>query len=308
MDNGEKITMVNLQLFEKENPELFSILTSYRGEKIFYYPNQGNAGDSMIAAATYQIFAAMGIDFELISSPGKTAKLENSKVILGGGGNFVPMYGAIATFLKVLSGTSNEVLLLSHSIRGHQEIIKDLKSNVTLFCRENDSIEYLKKVGTGAQYYRSHDLAVYMDANEIVLAWKSESQNIKDFESKLISKGVSNIHQLAFEKVSCIRGGAESTLAIPKRNFDISDIFRSGVSPELAFKSTAEMLYFCYLAREVETNRMHIAVACGLISTNCMMLDNSYGKLSSVYDVTLKDKFTCLKFDEKSRSTNRLMD
>jgi|KNS12O2minmetaT_FD_k123_125855_2 exopolysaccharide biosynthesis predicted pyruvyltransferase EpsI len=300
--------MVNLDLFEKENPELFKILTGFSGEKIYYYPNQGNAGDSMIAAATYQIFAAMNITFEIITSPGKAAKLKNSKIVLGGGGNFVPMYGAIASFLKVLSGSSNQVVLLSHSIRGHQEIIKGLTENVTLFCRENDSIRYLEKLGTGARYHRSHDMAVYMDVEEILVKWKCDEGNIKNFEKKLLQKGISNLHQLAFENVSCIRGGAESTISIPKKNFDISDIFRSGVTPELAFKSTAEMLYFCYLAREVTTNRMHIAVACGLMNTTCKMLDNSYGKLSSVYDVTLKSKFPSLSFEESSRSTNRLMD
>ncbi len=300
--------MVNLDLFEKENPELFEILTGFAGEKIYYYPNQGNAGDSMIAAATYQIFAAMNITFEIITSPGKAAKLQNSKIVLGGGGNFVPMYGAIASFLKVLSGSSNQVVLLSHSIRGHQEIIKGLRENITLFCRENDSVQYLERLGTSAHYYRSHDMAVYMDVDEVLTQWKDNNENIKSFEEKLLQKGIANLHHLAFENMSCIRGGAESTISIPKQNFDISDIFRSGVTPDLAFKSTAEMLYFCYLAREITTNRMHIAVACGLMNTTCKMLDNSYGKLSSVYDVTLKRKFPSLSFEEASRSTNRLMD
>ena len=64
-------------------------LKKYLGKEIIYIANPGNAGDSLIAFGTIQIFNEIGLNYK-IGSPSTTYK--NKLLFYAGGGNLVGLY------------------------------------------------------------------------------------------------------------------------------------------------------------------------------------------------------------------------
>ena len=42
---------------------------------------------------------------------------------------------------------------------------------------------------------------------------------------------------------------------------------------------------------EVYTDRLHVAIACGLLGVNCLLSPNSYFKCSAVYEHSVRHRF-----------------
>jgi len=290
-----------IRAFERENVQLADFLSSLARQEIYFFPNPGNAGDSMIAAATYQIFEAYRIKPVMLAGPDDAGPISASTVVLGGGGNLNPIYGGMAGILKALVGRGNRIVLLPHSIRGHESLIFGMGKDVTLHCRELASYRYLRSLAAEVEVCLSHDLAVYLDPERNLSEWRSNSENKVRFEELLLKSKKVNPAKISGRSVWCIRGGAEGTLKAPRENYDISVIFKLGSGPEEAQASAGMMLEFCRLTRSVTTNRLHVGIAAGLMGRECKLLDNSYGKLSSVFDMSLRSRFSCVSFDEQTR-------
>jgi exopolysaccharide biosynthesis predicted pyruvyltransferase EpsI len=286
-----------VRAFEGDNPSLAAIFRELRGKAVLYYPNPGNAGDSLIAAATYQIFRSFGIHPRLLSGPKDVKALKDEVVLLGGGGNLVPMYGGMASMLAALNGRSNRVVVMSHSVRGHDAVLTSLDDGFSLYCRELPSYEYVQSLRLRAHVGLSHDLAIYLDTDELLSWWRSDSGNEARFRSTLLKEGGTTAESVRDREVWCIRGGAERTIGRPTGNLDISAIFRAGVRPTEAETGAAMMIEFCKLPNSIVTNRLHAGVAAGLVGSPCRLLDNSYGKVSSVYAFSLRARFGALRLE-----------
>ncbi|MCP4005227.1 MAG: polysaccharide pyruvyl transferase family protein, partial [bacterium] len=62
-----------------------SYLKSLAAKPLYYMPNGGNAGDALIAQATYQMLGDHQIEYEIVSP---RDDLTDQVVAYGGGGNF----------------------------------------------------------------------------------------------------------------------------------------------------------------------------------------------------------------------------
>src|SRR5690625_2556576 len=62
-----------------------------RDGKVFYVPNPGNAGDSLIAAATFQVLRQAGIRWKLLDHR-QVSPTKDCTLLYGGGGNLVRYY------------------------------------------------------------------------------------------------------------------------------------------------------------------------------------------------------------------------
>src|SRR5690625_1859195 len=65
---------------------------------VSYIPNPGNAGDSLIAAATSQVLRQAGIRWKLLDHR-PAPPMKDCVLLYGGGGNFVRYYDSARGFI-----------------------------------------------------------------------------------------------------------------------------------------------------------------------------------------------------------------
>lgn len=284
--------------FEQTNRDLANLFRELRGRTVYCVPNPGNGGDALIAAATYQLFRHYQINVNLLYGTEEVKKLSGQFVFLGGGGNFVPMYGSVATMFKALLGRNNKVVLLPHSVRGHEEVLAQMEPGTMLFCRELDSFAYARRQTTAATIHLGHDLALYLDLEELRATPGLLEAVEPDFAARLMEKSKLTPGAIEGKRMSCIRGGVESTFKAKGANYDVSIVFQTGVSPGRAEAGSWMMLEFTRLAAHITTNRLHVGVASALTGTPTTLYDNSYGKVSGIYAHSMQDRFPHVEFVE----------
>jgi exopolysaccharide biosynthesis predicted pyruvyltransferase EpsI len=262
-----------------EKDSIIAFLKQYTNKKIIYIPNPGNAGDSLIALGTINLFDSININYEI----GDKNKLyENKLLFFGGGGNLVGLgYDQCKNFI-LNNQAKNKIVLLPHTINNEDKLIQNLSENVILICRELYSYNYVQKIIKNKNnVFISKDLAFYIDV-----------QYLNTFHKK--SKGVCNCFRLDREKTG---------LKIPNNNNDISQTLRQGISNNTsnlnAMHETCKKV-FNYLAdyEEINTNRLHVAIAGILLNKKVNLYPNSYWKNKAVYEYSIKEKYPNVKFIE----------
>lgn len=287
--------MTGISDFQILNPHLHEVLESLRGTTVGYWPNIGNAGDSLIAASTYQIFARYEISYEIITDPTKA----HDTALVGGGGALVPYYARVRkeynpfNTINELSKSCKKVIVLPHSVRGNDDFLKELPDNVFFYCREEASYRHVGAFFPPDRIATGHDLALFLNISDILdnEGIRSEAQPL--FEAILAGKNIalSDIHN---KVVSCLRTDREKLIPPPPDNVDISALFMEwpdGVLPHHAEIRSWMLLEFVRLAGMIITNRLHVAIACALLDKPCIMFDNSYGKLMDVFDFSLRGRY-----------------
>ena len=256
-------------------PFLKQYVTDHANKKVVYFPNIGNAGDSLIAQATVEIFDSQDIKYILGK---KDQTYENSVLIYGGGGNFVRPYTDCKNFLvKHLTNGSkgNQLLILPHTIRDYDDVIRKCDDNVTIICREKISYDYCFKLMTyKSRLYLSKDMALYL--RPII--------DVNDVNDVNVITPVTTLN--AF-RIDC----EKTNISIPSNNVDVSKKFENcGFMSNLSIAKTTTDNVFKYLSPYdiIKTNRLHIAIAGALLGKQVMMYANSYYKNRAVYDYSLK--------------------
>jgi len=168
-----------------EKINIQSYLMTLKNKKFYYWPNPGNAGDALIAHATYVLFDSLNLDYEIVFD---TSHLVNKTIVFGGGGNLVEgkydhMYKEL---LKCIS--RNKCIVLPHTIFGFRDLIDYTKSNLTLLCRERVSYQIC--------------LLNSANRNNIYLADDMAFQLPKDYFDEFKQKGVG--------RATCLRQDGES--------------------------------------------------------------------------------------------------
>lgn len=286
--------------FERENGELAALLRDLAGERVAYFPNPGNAGDSMIAAATYQLFEHYGLHYDVIHTPQDAGALRARTVILGGGGNLVPLYHGMASIAERLIPGGNTVILLPHSVRGNEQLLARMPATWTLFCREIQSWRHVQRHSPG-NVRLGHDIGLYLDAD--LLRDRVDVGTVEEqFRSMLASGTKLTPEALVGTPMSCMRHGAERTSVPAGQNYDVSVVFATGVAPRSAEPGAWMMLEFARRASHVTTNRLHVGVAAALVGTPVVLHDNSYGKVSGVFLNSMRGRFPHVSFAGEMRT------
>ena len=270
--------------FQENRHSMAEFLRQFAGQQILYHPNPGNGGDSLIASGTYQAFQRAGIDYKIIDLE---AKVDGQIVFLAGGGNLIPLYPDIAHAFKRFFGRAARIVLLPHTIRAHDALLASLDETCTVFCREPESYTHVTSVNTRAEVYLEHDMACHLNALEFLADPANNEQFSSIVEDKLRSRG---LDLSAKPLVDFFRVDVESARREKASDMDISEEYHFGVWPENARKAGWCMLKTVSMATFVQTDRLHVAIACALIGTPCILYDNSYGKNSGVYRHSLRNR------------------
>ncbi|MEY3394215.1 MAG: hypothetical protein RL346_451 [Verrucomicrobiota bacterium] len=264
---------------------------------LIFCPNAGNAGDSLIAHATFQLFERSNIPYQPYDS--RRCDPSGKIMVYGGGGNLVPGDTPAWRFLERFHRTAKKLVVLPHTVCGHESLLASLGSNVDLIARERVSYDYLCKTATRANVFLTDDLAFGLDVAELLVAERSPFALLasRHLELKRKLRGA-RIWLRALKGsqnpvLNCFRTDCEKTgISLPADNADLSKIFKYGTATSRqAFLSTHMVFRFMNRFDEVRTNRLHMAIAGALLGKQVKFYPNNYYKCEAVYRFSLENRF-----------------
>lgn len=271
-----------------------------------YCPNPGNAGDSLIAAATTQLFAKHGIRAKWV---GCREVVEPGRIVFyGGGGNLIGNYDDAATFIAANHRQAERLVLLPHSVEGHGELLAELGGNVDLITRELVSYDYCLNAAPGTKVHLSEDLALRCDVGELRRMPLPKPLDGPLPEKKHRRKAIRRA--LLHEKIGrffprigrLLRAGRidkerAAGREILKGNQDVSELFAYGVNDEKsAFLAARHFLDFIARYDWIETDRLHVCIGAALLGKTVIFHPNSYFKNEAVYRHSLEKRFPLIRW------------
>lgn len=275
--------------------------------EFYYWPNDGNLGDYLIAEATRQLFRQFGLKWKEYNP--EIPPIDASyNIVYGGGGRFVPHWGGMDIFQKHLTAPQvSKCIILPHSINGVDDFISSLDERHVVFCREYKTLDYCCAVNTTAQFVLAHDMGLYIQMEKLpslhrVVSLPAGAENESKAQAQLLTcRQLSRI----YEKIrwSAVRINSRSIAFLLRTDREKQTSHSSLLSFDLSLVYSAscrESPYSSQLVRMmaealripdvIVTDRLHVAIMAMHVGKEVYMLDNDYGKLSGVYEVSLKDK------------------
>ena len=277
--------------------------------EFYYWQNDGNLGDYVIAAATMQLFRRAGLVWHPYD-PDNPPPEEEYSLVYGGGGRFVPYWRGIELRLNHL--TRSEVrrcIILPHSIFGVDSFVKSLDERHVVFCRELQSLNYCRSLNQRSQFVLAHDIGISLCLEQVKVHTPLRKPRPDDGEevAKLYKLLTGYAGRIAHARVHYAtvkspvsrrslafflrQDGEKSIAEYSPLAYDLSALW-SGSCNETSYNSSLLTLMAELVAYPdvVVTDRLHVAIMAMHVGREVYMLDNDYGKLSGVYEVSLKDR------------------
>lgn len=279
-------------------------LRQYAGREVFYSPNPGNAGDSLIAAGTYQIFRRVNVPFQIMKND---SPIDGKTVLIGGGGNLVPLYGEARAAIEFALDRASELIILPHTVRGNEDILRRLPKSAIVFCR--DAVSYQHVINnTEATVYLDHDMAFHLRVEDFD-QWCEQYPDAPALYKKYfnnLAEGIDSATGLA----RFLRRDGERRNNAPAldNSSDPSLIYEFGTWPDNAEKSVYCLFSAIRHTNFVLTDRLHISIASGLLQKNCILLDNNYGKNESIFLHSMKKLFSTVRLGRSESDVSVLLD
>ena len=272
-------------------------LNQFSNQRVIYKPNPGNGGDSVIASATYQLLGDCGVDYKIYRKGDDTNK---AIVMYGGGGNLVELYTNARTFLQAHHQQVDKLILLPHTVEGNEDLLKELGSNTTIFCREPHSFEHVKKNSTKCEVLLADDLALSLDVNRIKSLSRVPPISVRSLYSipQLILNDMllkNALAQFKGENVfNCFRVDPESaTESLPEKNLDLSEILRYKSYPRFVCDwITRSFILTLDQFENINTDRLHVGIVSGLLGKTTRLYPGNYYKNKAVFEFSIRP---CLK-------------
>jgi len=298
--------------------ELGKLLKSF-DDTIYYFPNQGNAGDSLIAWATFQFFDKYNIRYEIVSENNFDSL--NKTVVYGGGGNFGGEDSRAAQFVLKNKNKASHLVILPHTIFDVEKLLASLGENCQLICREKVTYEFVKKATTKAKVHLHPDIVFQSDPSQLLVSkpkvkfskyilqeLSNKIQGKVDYDFGLSMSGYFKTIVYKLKKklnmtptgkvLIAFRVDCERTSdSVPKNNVDISSVLELGAcQKDLAYLSAYNFLTEINAFEEIHTNRLHIAIGAALLGKQVKLYANNYYKIRAIYEYSFKDKFDNVKW------------
>jgi exopolysaccharide biosynthesis predicted pyruvyltransferase EpsI len=272
-----------------------------RKKTVVYIPNIGNAGDGFIAHATYQFFDRVGVSYKIGNLRGT---YPGAVVVCPGGGALVKPYEHMINFLQRNLNAWEELIILPHTIRSYGDILKQLKSNSYIFCREKGSYDFARSHATRANVFLSDDLAFScrFDETEKQMAIRTARDLASYFvnfrRNMRLRKRLKADSQRAVVMqppgtLNAFRTDVEKTdISLPEGNIDISNAFGdNSMRPLVSLHTTYRMLQFLKQFRTIRTNRLHVSIMSAMLGLEVDLYDNNYGKNRDVFDHSMRIQY-----------------
>lgn len=294
-------------------------LTQFSNKEVFYIPNPGNAGDSIIAEGTMQKCNQLGINLRFVDR--HRHPLHDQIVFYGGGGNIAKSNFSVR-FIRRIHNNVKKLVILPHTIHSVDALLNELGENVDIICREKVSYLYLMNSKTKANVYLAKDMALHMDTN-IAMQYKAGWMDkisvvgcyvlcklrLSDKQAPTL-KGLIGLFRAPIENqedrkiLNAFRTDGEKTkLDLPDDNLDISEVFALGTETEVMIKEGgARFLKYINQFEVINTNRLHVAISATLVGKSVNFYPNNYYKCQAVYEYSLKQFSNLTWHDQEAKS------
>jgi exopolysaccharide biosynthesis predicted pyruvyltransferase EpsI len=189
---------------------------------------------------------------------------------------------------------------LPHTISGHSNLIKNLDERHHFFCREEKSYQYVSLFQSAKTYY-DHDLALKINP-EILFA--NYSHDIKSAPEELIS-AIEIIFRksISYSKSNgrvgyLFRDDKESKFNKIDNSFDISNLLVSKWRlNKFSTLISAAFLMAISMFDKIYTDRLHVAIGASILKIPTTLYPNSYYKNKAVFESSLQNLNSCIKFE-----------
>lgn len=272
--------------------EIIKELTSLESVP-FYRPNGGNFGDMLISYSEYNFFKNNHIKFKNISSFDKN---KDFTLIHGGGGGFAS-YWSYKQRIPIYFDNSHlkKCIIFPSSFFDCDDFLRIADERYVIFCRDRKSYNYCKSKNNVSKFILHDDMAFNANVHDL-FKFKGvlNSKQVREFKLKFDQYKNENKSKKAF----FLRSDKEKSDANDIQcinNFDISSLIYLKGEDITEFNATALSAEFVKAISqfdEIVTDRLHVMICAYLLNKKVKAYDNSYGKVSGVYEYSLKDKIT----------------
>jgi len=294
-----------IRLEQDMHDEVSIVLNSLEKGNIVYVPNRGNAGDSFIQHATYQFFSRIGLAYEIGSQDGL---YENRIIVCAGGGNLVSPYHNFVDFLNRNMGKWKRLIILPHTIRSYEDSLSWLGPDCHIFCRDYDSLAFVRRYAPSAKSSFAPDMAFACDLEQTTRQVKAQWARdlfdrtllVRNTKRLLRTIGYGLKNPLPGNALNAFRTDIERTdMALPESNIDLSQAFSADdMSPDASLYATYWLKWFLDRFSVIRTNRLHIGIMSAMLGKQVYFYDNSYGKNRAVFLASIRDRFPNVHWQE----------
>lgn len=262
--------------FEAIDPVAYLAARLAPGGRIFFMPNGGNLGDNLIASATLQQFERAGLPWTFLRGQRQTVRA-NDLLVYGGGGSLVPEYTGGIDCLRGLAGLPAPVVVLPQTVRGHADFWRDAPP-LTVFCRDAMSRNGLRDFPQ-VTALAAHDMAVGLDMAE------EPFSTVLALRAGLLGSGRRSL-------LRAFRTDIEAALQPVHDTCDLSALaYPSMQTIESIHGSSCALLAALACHSALHTDRLHLAIAGGLLGLSVTLFENNYGKIRAVHEASLAARF-----------------
>lgn len=258
--------------------------------KIYFRPNSGNAGDSLINFGFYSAARKSGLNYQEILNDSELDKISSDDIlILSGGGNLVPYWDAGSDLVRRLVKYDFPIALMPQSVVGRDDVLRLLRSKDTLFLREEISYEYALGLKLECQVLFDHDLAFHADL-EFLNGFPLPVFSLKNFR-KISYIAYHYLRSRIRPGLQVFRSDRESRLDLKKKRInDLSQVARFGtLGFDLNVCSAYWFLKVISWYDSIETDRLHVFIGGVLLGKKVILHENSYHKIRGVYKSSIAD-------------------
>ena len=292
-----------------EDKTIIEYLKQFSNKTVIYVPNLGNAGDGLIASATYEIFKELNINYKFATFDELIPR--DKTVVYGGGGALIEQSidNIARKFIKRIHNDVQKLVILPHTINGNKDLLSELSDNVDIICRERTSYEYVNDIAQNANVYLMHDMAFSINPSMLLKNYnKFKKKRYMSMLSSSLTKKIAKNYLddiklkylyystklTSFNFLNCFRTDKEMTnLTIPRNNIDIAKIFSvdTNKSPLIAYYESSLLFNFLNNFEKIRTNRLHTCIAGALLHKKVDFYPNNYYKNFAVYKHSIEGFF-----------------
>lgn len=301
--------------FCKTNNRTPLLLDNLKEINDFYFiPNKGNLGDIAIACSCYQYFDTHNLKYKVIDMTRKKARKIKQKfnLVYGGGGLFVKYYQkSYQNILQIFKSKNlKKAIILPASFYDCQDVMDVLDERFTVYCREKQSYEYCIAHNKKAKFILADDMVFGLNTD----FYKDDKYDLSLLNNFISSKNRYIISYLRKEVYPYYKETSEILTTIKPENSNyIGYFFRTDNESSLSFDNRKSIIDLSLVANSycadkslclmfarlffqtldkfsiVVTDRLHIGICAMLLGKQVYLIDNSYKKVSNVYNHSMKD-------------------
>ena len=317
-NNVSQLSQSKTELQPKINDVILNKLKEFKN--FYFLPNKGNLGDCIMTNSEFQIFNSYKNEMAASTNYNYRNLKKPFNIVCGGAGIFVSYYEKECDiFFNVFkSKFMQQCIILPSSFYNIPKLIELLDERFTIFCREKNSYDYLINSKTKAKIYLDDDMAFATDTNFYYNTGFSNGQinNLKENLKQYSIKEIKHILNDYFIKYCVTYNKVKNILSFIKQDkIKIAYLFRQddekifkdktninsfdlSVCGGIGDKSCLDNAYVQILselffsaidcADVIITDRLHVGISSALLNKEVFLFDNNYGKVSGVYEQSMK--------------------